>query len=291
MSDTLKALSDALADTVEATSAGIVRVDGRRRFGATGIVWDNNGVVVTANHVVRRDEGITVNLPDGSTAAATIVGRAPNADVAVLKVDASLTALPKPKTDDVLRVGNLVLAVGRPGSSPHATLGVVSSIGSRRMEGVIQTDVVMYPGFSGGPLVDASGQVRGMNTSGFNRGASVAIANSHLQTIVENLLEHGKMRQGYLGVGAQPVRLPEALAKEFDQETGLMLASVESNSPAEAGGLLLGDIIVSLDGEPTPTLDALLSLLGGTQVGKEVPVRVVRGGQTSEINVTIGERE
>lgn len=291
MSDTLKALSDALADTVEATSAGIVRVDGRRRFGATGIVWDNNGVVVTANHVVRRDEGITVNLPDGSTASATIVGRAPNADVAVLKVDASLTALPKPKTDDVLRVGNLVLAVGRPGSSPHATLGVVSSIGSRRMEGVIQTDVVMYPGFSGGPLVDASGQVRGMNTSGFNRGASVAIANSHLQTIVENLLEHGKMRQGYLGVGAQPVRLPEALAKEFDQETGLMLASVESNSPAEAGGLLLGDIIVSLDGEPTPTLDALLSLLGGTQVGKEVPVRVVRGGQTSEINVTIGERE
>ncbi|MEQ8676446.1 MAG: trypsin-like peptidase domain-containing protein [Aggregatilineales bacterium] len=291
MSETLKALSNALADTVEATSAGIVRVDGRKRFGATGIVWNDSGIIVTANHVVRRDEGITVNLPDGNSTTATLVGRAPNADVAVLKVDATLTALPKPKTDDVLRVGNLVLAVGRPRNSTHTTLGVVSSIGSRRMEGLIQTDVVMYPGFSGGPLMDASGQVRGMNTSGFNRGASVAIANSHLQSIVDNLLEHGKMRQGYLGVGAQPVRLPEALAKEFDQETGLMLASVESNSPAEAGGLLLGDIIISLDGEPTPTLDALLSLLGGTQVGKEVPVRVVRGGQTSEINVTIGERE
>jgi len=289
MSETLKALSNGLADVVETVSNSLVRVNGRRRLSATGFAWNDDGVIITAHHVVRRDEGITVGLPNGDTVPATMIGRAQNADVAVLKVDGDLHASTHPKSDDPLRVGNLVLALGRPRNTPQATLGVVSAIGSRRMEGTIQTDVVMYPGFSGGPLVDASGQVRGMNTSGFSRGASIAIANSYLTNIVDTLLEHGKMRQGYLGVGAQPVRLPEALAEEIGQETGLMLASVESDSPAD-GALLLGDIVISLDDDPTPTLDALLSLLGGNRVGTEVAVKVVRGGQIETVAVTIGEK-
>lgn len=288
MTENLQALSNALADVVDTAGASIVRVQGRKRLGATGIVWRNDGVIVTADHVVRRDEGIHVNLPDGKTVDATLVGRARNSDIAVLKVDAELTALAQ--ADDDLRVGHLVLAVGRPGEQPQATLGVVSAIGTRRMDNVIRTDVVMYPGFSGGPLMDAAGQVRGMNTSGFRGGASIAIPNAQIDHIVATLMEHGKMKQGYLGVGAQPVRLPEALAEELGQETGLMLASVESGSPAETGGLLLGDVIVKLDDDPTPTLDDLLALLGGTRIGESVTVKIVRGGQVQDVSVTIGEK-
>ncbi len=288
MADVMQNLSNDLANVVEAAAAGIVRVEGRKRLGASGIVW-RQGVVVTAHHVIRRDEGVKVGLPSGDVVPATVAGRDPHSDIAVLKVDSDLAPLVTVGTDG-LRVGNLVLAIGRPTTNPQATLGIISAIGSRRMEGMIQTDVIMYPGFSGGPLVDASGNVRGMNTSGFRHGASLAIGTATIDKVVDTLLEHGKMKQGYLGVGAQPVRLPAATAEELEQETGLLIASIEEGSPAEDGGLLLGDIIVKLDGHPTPALDTLLGLLGGSLVNATVPVTVVRGGQMAEISVTIGER-
>jgi S1-C subfamily serine protease len=277
-----------MADTVEAASAGVVRVEGRRRFGATGIIW-REGIVVTANHVVRRDDGIKVGLPGGDTVEATVAGRDPSTDIAVLRVSGA--ANPASLADNgALRVGHLVLALGRPFNQVQATHGVVSAIGIRRDSGIIQTDVVMYPGFSGGPLVDASGNVQGMNTSGLNRGASLAIGTERINRIVSTLLEHGRMQQGFLGVGAQPARLPEAVASEVGQETGLLLVAVEPNSPAEAAGLLLGDVIISLDGEPTPHLDALLGLLSAERIGQGVPVKVLRGGALQEIDVTIGEK-
>jgi S1-C subfamily serine protease len=158
------------------------------------------------------------------------------------------------------------------------------------MSGAIKTDVVMYPGFSGGPLVDASGKVQGMNTSGFMRGASITVSTETINGLIDALLEHGHVRQGYLGVGAQPVRLPSELAEKLGQETGLLLAMVESNSPAEKAGLFMGDTIVSLDGEPTPHLDALLSLLTGDRVGKNVMLKIVRGGQIQDVDVAIGEK-
>lgn len=288
MSEFMQNLSDNMADLVAQTAAGVVRVEGRKRLAATGMMW-REGVVVTAHHVLRRDEGVRVGLPNGDVVGATVAGRDPHSDVAVLRVEADLAPLSQ-ATADGLRVGNLVLALGRPHHNPQATLGIVSAIGSGRMDGLIQTDVIMYPGFSGGPLVDASGSVRGMNTSGFRHGASLAVATATIDAIVNTLLEHGKMKQGYLGVGAQPVRLPAATAEELDQETGLLIASIEDGSPAAHGGLLLGDIIVALDGHPTPDLDTLLSLLGGNRIGQAVPVGIVRGGQMAEVSVTIGER-
>jgi S1-C subfamily serine protease len=289
MSDVLKSLSDAMADTVEAAGAGTVRIEGRRRLAATGIVWSDNGLIVTAHHVLRRDEGITIGLPDGSTAPATVVGRDPHTDLAVLRVETAVTPL-KRADGDPLRVGHLALALGRPGNNLQTTLGVISAIGTGRRDGIIQTDVVMYPGFSGGPLIDAAGNVRGMNTSGFMRGASITIAVSAIERIVAALVEHGHVQQGYLGVGAQPVRLAQELAESLGQETGLMLASVEADSPAAEAGLYQGDIIVKLDGEPTPGLDDLLSLLTANRVGQSVPVTVIRGGQTQELTVTIKEK-
>ena len=149
----------------------------------------------------------------------------------------------------------------------------------------------MSPGFSGGPLVDASGAVLGMNTSGLLRGAAATIPVETLDRVVSAILEHGKVRKAYLGVGTQPVRLQAAASANADQETGLLIVSVEESGPAESGGLLQGDTIVSLDGEPVRQVDDLLSLLSSDRVGKAVEVAVVRGGALAKISVSLGERE
>jgi S1-C subfamily serine protease len=288
MADVLKSLSDDLANVVEAASAGIVRVEGRKRLAATGFVWSADGLIITADHVLR-SEGLRVGLPNGDVVEATVVGRDPSTDLAVVRTSASVQAIPRAATNP--RVGHLVLAIGRPGDQVQATLGVVSAIGSGRMDGAIQTDVVMYPGFSGGPLINAAGEALGMNTSGFMRGASAAISNAMIAQVAESLVRHGRVRQGYLGVGAQPVRLPQAIAEQVGQETGLMLASIESGSPAEAAALYQGDIIISLDGHATPSLDDLIGLLTGDRVGSQVTLRIVRGGQVQDVGVTVGEKQ
>jgi S1-C subfamily serine protease len=323
MSEVLKSLSDGLASVVETASPGIVRVEARRRLPGSGIVWSSDGVIVTAHHIVERTENINIGLHDGTVVPAAFVGRDPNTDLAVLHVDASLTPPAWSDADD-LKVGHLVLALGRPGENVQATLGVVSAIEEEQIEerrrqrhgghgerggrggrgrwgefrpgpGVggiaIQTDVVMYPGFSGGPLVDAAGFVRGMNTSAMSRGTSLTIATPAVRRVIEALLSHGKVKRGYLGIGAQPVRLPAALSQQLEQEIGLMLVSVEAGSPAEKGGLLLGDILVGLDDYPVQVVDELLMLLNSDRVGQEVTARIIRGGQLQDVNLTVGERE
>lgn len=287
MSEFFKQLSDSMADVTQSVSDGIVMVAGRKRMGATGIVWRDN-VVVTASHVITKDDSIKIATPDGAHHEATLIGRDNNSDVAVLRVAGGLTPV---KFSESPRVGSLVLAIGRPSSSIQATLGVISAVGTGDMEGFIQTDVLMYPGFSGGALVGGDGGVLGMNTSGFNRGESIAIGAGRIHTIVDTLLTHGKMKRGYLGVGLQAVRLPQPISAVLNQETGLMLVSVEADSPAEKSGLFMGDVVVALDGHPTPHLDALYMVLNsGNRIGKSVMAKVVRGGQVQEVTVSIGEK-
>lgn len=290
-------LSHALAETVQVSSAGVVQVAARRRLPATGIIWSQDGVIVTAHHVVQRDDNITVGLPDGKTVSATLVGRDPSTDLAVLKVSAGgLTPLTLANPAEV-HVGHLGLALGRPGASVQTTLGVVSAIGEgwrRRGGGLIdhyiQTDVVMYPGFSGGPLVGAAGTVMGLNTSGLTRGISLTIPVPTLSRVVESLMAHGKVQRGYLGVSTQAVRLPDDLHQQLQQETGLLLTNVEKDSPADNAGLLLGDTIVTFDNTAVRQHDDLLALLSGDRVGKDCVVKVVRGGQLQDATVTVGER-
>jgi S1-C subfamily serine protease len=149
----------------------------------------------------------------------------------------------------------------------------------------------MYPGFSGGPLVDSSGKFLGINSSALLRGGTtITIPTATVKRVVATLLAHGQVRRGYLGVGAQPTRLPGAIASQLGQETGLLLVSVEPNSPAEQGKLFMGDTIVSLAGKPVRHLDDLFATLSGDRVGTAVPVKFLRGGQTQELLVTIGER-
>lgn len=297
MTELLSSFSEALAGIAEAAGQAVVQVDARRRLPASGIVWSPDGIVITAHHVVRRDEGINVRLPGDGVAAATLVGRDPTTDLAVLRLEAKGLVAATVADPDALRVGHLVLALGRPGQTVQATLGIVSALGREwrtpaggLVDRYLQTDVVMYPGFSGGPLVDAGGQVLGLNTSALLRGVSLAVPSPTLGRVVEALLAHGRMRRGYLGVGIQPVRLPAELAEQAGQETGLLLVQVMSGSPAEQGGLLLGDTIIALDDQPVPHHDALTALLGGDRVGQTVTVRVVRAGQLQELQVVVGEK-
>ena len=297
MVNVLSSLSDALAETVAVASAAVVQVDARDRLPASGIVWSADGVIVTTHHVVERDDNIKVGLPDGQTVPATLVGRDPTTDLAVLRAQATGLTPPAYAGADGMRVGHLVLALGRPGEVIRATLGIISVLGEGwrtptggRLDRYLQTDVAMYPGFSGGPLVDVAGQVLGLNTSALLRGISLAVPVPTMRRVVETLLTQGRIRRGYLGVGAQPVRLPAALAERLGQETGLLLVSVDAGSPAEESDLLLGDTLVALDGEPLRHLDDLLGLLSSDRVGATAPVRLVRGGQVQDATVTIGER-
>ncbi len=296
MPGVLQELSDAMANAAETVGQSIVRVEGRKRLAGTGVVWSADGVIVTAHHVVHKENGIEIGLPDGSTASATLVGRDPSTDLAVLRAETHDLAAPAWGEIDGVKVGQLVLALGRPGQFVQATLGVVSALGQGwrtppggQIDRYLQTDVLMYPGFSGGSLVSAGGEVIGLNSSALLRGVSVAVPVPTVRRVVESLLQHGHVRRGYLGVAAQVVRLPEALQEQLGQETGVLLVSVETGGAADQGGLALGDTIVALDGQPVRHMDDLLGLLTSERIGVSVPVQIVRGGQVQEMQVTVGE--
>lgn len=298
MAGTLEQLSNDLAAVVQNASASVVRVSARRRQPASGIVWSADGLIITANHVVERDENIRIGLPDGSKTTASLVGRDPGTDIAMLRVEAAGLAPANWADESALKVGHLVVAVGRPEETPQATLGIISALdgewrtmGGGAVTSFVQTDVVMYPGFSGGPLVSAEGPFAGMNSSALVRGMSVALPPATLRRVAEALATHGRVRRGFLGISAQPVRLPAGIAGQLDQETALLLISVEPNSPADAAGMTLGDVLVSLDGNRIRHMDDLMGALAGDRAGKSVPASVVRGGQVQELTVTIGERE
>jgi S1-C subfamily serine protease len=294
----LQRLSDEMAGAVATAGRSIVRINARRRLPATGIVWASDGggtTIVSANHVIERDEEITVVAPDGQELPAKLVGRDPGSDLAVLKVEGtSLTPALRAAAGDV-KVGALVLALGRAGELA-ATLGIISAIGGpweggrgRRFAQLISSDAPMFPGFSGGPLVDASGRVVGLLSSHLGRGMTLAIPNDEVERIAGVLGTHGRVARGYLGVGAQPVALPAALKASVGQDQGLLLVTVEDGGPAANAGLTVGDIIVQLAGQPVQSLDDLRGGLAPEHVGKPVAVRVLRGGQPTDLSVTPGE--
>lgn len=294
MSTSLKELSDTLAGLVEAAGPHIVRVEARRRLPASGVIYSADGQIVTSNHGVERDEDIQIGLADGSTQAATLVGRDPHSDVALLRVQASSLSAATWQAPDQLRVGHLVVALGRPGQTVQATLGIISALGSAwrtpsggQVERYVQTDVAMYPGFSGGPLLTASGGFAGINSSALLRGISLTIPSPTLTRVVETLLAHGQMPRGYLGIGIQPVRLADGIKEQVSQETGLMVMSVESDSPAAQGGLLQGDILVSMEDHPIRQVDDLQAQLGADRVGRQTGMRVIRSGELHNLTVTI----
>jgi S1-C subfamily serine protease len=296
----LSTLSNQLADAVQAAGAWTVRVQARRGPPASGIVLAAD-LVLTADHVVdpSREDAIRIGLPDGSEVGASVIGRDAATDVAILRI-ASGSLTPAKAAQGDPRTGALALVVGRPGSEPSASLGLITGLAgparTRRgglLERFIQVDAVMYPGFSGGPLVDADGAVLGMITSGLGFGGpAVAIPWALASQLAETIGKHGKVPRGYLGVGSQPVSLsPQAKELTGGQERGLLVVQVAEGGPAAAAGFLQGDILVRLDGSAVANADDLQSLLGPNRVGTGVTAAVIRGGELRDIAVTVGTRE
>lgn len=298
MANPLTDFSNGLTAAVEKAGASTILVDARKRYPASGIAYTED-LILTADHVVTREDDIKVLLPDGKSLAATIAGRDPGSDLAVLRLaEKALTAA---RTSDDVKVGQLVLALGRPNSEGmQASWGIVTSIhGPTRtfrggmLDEFMRTETTPYPGFSGGPLINTEGEVLGLNTSGLTRGSSLTIPVKVAWRVADALAKHGSVKRGYLGVRTQPVEIPEAArqALKREQEHGLLVLWLEEDGPAGKGGLFVGDILVAVSGQPVGDPDDLFAALTGDTVGKSVALEVLRGGRPETVHVTVGERK
>jgi S1-C subfamily serine protease len=298
MTALLESLSHELANAVETGGRAVVAIHARRRIPASGVHW-RAGVIVATNHTLQRDDNITVTLPDGTTAAVTLAGRDASTDLAVLRLAGQSLATAQLRPDPSPSVGEFVIALGRPGPRLTASWGVVSSVAGAwrtwhgaEIDSLLRLDVSIYDGFSGGPLIDAAGRVLGINTSGLARGTPVTIPVATVERTVGELLERGAIRRAYLGIGTQPVRVPQSLARRLELENtiGLLIASVEPGGPADRDGVLLGDVLLALDGAAVSDPTDVLARLGGDRVGRPIAVQVIRGGEVKTLQVTPGER-
>lgn len=278
---------DDFVKVIESVSESIVQVHGRRGYPLSGVVWAKD-IVVTTNRAVERDEDIQIKLADGSLHNATLVGRDPRTDLAVLRVDGNLKAATW-KTTESLKVGQWLLRVARP-NGIRATHGILGYLGGAwhtamggRVEEAIYTDANTFTGFSGGAVVTTNAEVIGINSAALNQSGNAVISTSTIKRVVEAILEHGYVKRGYLGIGTQTVRLPEGM----EQRRGLMIIAVEPNSPAHQAGLAFGDTLVHFNGQAVAHPNDLVANLN---VGQTVPIKVLRGGELKEMTITVGEK-
>jgi S1-C subfamily serine protease len=298
-SSSLANFSDQLADAADAAARSVVSVHARPRFPSTGIHW-RDGLVVTTEATVKRDQDITVTLPDGRRVAATLVGRDPGTDVAALRIDAGQLPVATPGDAAKLRPGHLVLALARVGDQGiRAAFGAVSAVGGRwrswkggEIDHWIQSDLTLYPGMGGGPLVDVGGVILGVNSGGLSRPFATTIPAMTIDRVVNHLAARGFVPRGWLGAAMQPVKLNESLQRKLGltHSGGLVLLSVEADGPAGVAGLMVGDVLLAIDGHPVDRPEAVLERLAGDVVGKTLALDLVRGGARTRADVLIGER-
>ena len=292
-------LSDQLADAVAQAGAAIVAVHARGRLPSTGVHW-RDGIVMTTEGTVRREEGITVTLPDGATGPAKLAGRDRGTDLAVLRIEKGRLPVAQLGDPAALRPGHLVLALARLDElGARAAFGAVSAVGGAwrcwkggEIDRLIQSDLVIYPGFGGGPLVDASGRVNGLNSGGLSRSLATTIPAGTVNRVLDQLVERGYVSRGWLGAAMQPVRFNPAARKRIGlvAEGGLVIVAVEPEGPGAAAGLLVGDVIVSVNGRPVDDPSQVVEALAGDVVGKSLRLDLVRGGQKASADVLVGER-
>jgi S1-C subfamily serine protease len=283
----LLAFSNSLADLVATTAARILVLRGGRRFPASGLHW-RPGLIVTADEALERDEDIAVLRPDGKTASATLIGRDPTTDIALLRFEPD--GLPIVESGDAasLRAGNLVLAVGRNETGPLASLGVAALAGgqwhSRRggtIDRLIRLDLRLSPSAEGGAMIDAAGKVIGMIVRGPRR-LVLGIPAATIDRVADQLLAKGRIARGYLGAGLRPA--------QQGGESGLLIVGIDPEGPAAKAGLIVGDLITGWNGKPLARMREAMLLLGPDSVGSSVTLAIRRGGTPSEASVTIGER-
>jgi serine protease DegQ len=296
----IASFSQELAAAAEQAGSSVVTVHARHRVPSSGIHW-RKGVVVTANHTVRREDDITVLAHGGKRVVAKLAGRDPGTDLAVLTFDqATELAIPQFADAADLKLASLVLALGRTrAGSLVACAGIIGGLGGEwrtwrggRIDQSIRLDLALYPGFSGGPLVNVDGKVLGLNTNGFGRGRAVSIPVSTINRTIDELLEKGHIARPYLGIAMQPVAVPEALRGKLKSATagGLMVLHVEPGGPADRAGIVLGDVIVELQGKPALDTEHIQDLLASAKVNDKIAMMVIRGGAPLELSITLGER-
>jgi S1-C subfamily serine protease len=289
MANELATFSQELAILVGRAGEAVVAVHARPRIPSSGVFW-RPGIIVTAEHTVRDEHEISVSLPDGSKVPATLAGRDAGTDIAVLRVEANSIA-PLPTAPAPPQAGNVVLTIGRsPDSGPNATMGIVSAVSGPwrswrggRLDHYIRLDLTIYPGSSGGVVVNADGQAVGIATSALSRIAGLAIPPVTVDRVVDELLARGRVSRGYLGLGLQPVELP-------DHRRGLIVVSLEPAGPAGAAGVMIGDVLLSFGGEPLHDTDDVQGALESHAVGRSVEADVLRGGVSQKLPIVIGER-
>jgi S1-C subfamily serine protease len=291
--------SDELAMAAALAGPSVVTVYARRRIPSSGIVW-RPGVVVTADHTVQREDEISVALHQNKRVDAKLAGRDPGTDLAILKLDS--TDSPVPQFDDPaqLKLANLVLALARTrAGNLVASSGIIGGIGGQwrswrggLIDQSIRLDLELYPGFSGGPLVSVDGKVLGVNTSGLGRGRPITIPVATVNRTVDELLEKGYVARPYLGIAMQPVRVPESLRSKLKSASagGLMVLHVEAGGPADKAGIVLGDVIVELEGKAALDIENIRALLASSKIGGSVGAIVLRAGAPVELAVKLAGR-
>jgi len=295
----LAEISDQLAEAVSSAAASIVAVHARPRLASTGVHW-RDGVIVTTDATVKRTDDIAVTLPSGERVSATLAGRDPGTDLAALRIPVGRLPIAARSAAADLRPGHLVLALARTGNDgPQATFGVVSSVGEAwrtwrggTLDRRVQSDVELYPGFGGGPLVTAHGTIAGINSGGMSKPLCVTIPDTTIDRILDSILNRGYVARGWLGASMQTVRFSESATAKlgFDGQGGLVVLDVEHDSPAAHGGVMIGDVLVRIDETRITRHDDVMAFLGSDRVNTTVQLQVVRGGAVVMVPVVIGER-
>ncbi|HXJ91552.1 MAG TPA: S1C family serine protease [Terriglobia bacterium] len=301
---TWAALSSESASVIERVSRAVVAVHGRRRIPSSGVHW-RPGIVVTSSEALQRDEEITVTLPEGRSLAATLAGRDPSTDLAILKLEGSqpetaILGLPELADLSSLKVGHWVLVAGRTSEGgARAGLALVGVVGPAwrtwrggTLDATVRLDRNLHPNFSGGPVIDHEGRVIGISTPALSRYGAVVIPAATVERVTSELEKKGHVGRGYLGIGMVPVRVPRKLREsaKLTHEVGLMVVGVESDSPADQAGVTLGDVLLALDASPLRDTDDLQAHLTAERVGKAAKASIIRGGMLVEVNITVGER-
>jgi len=299
MSAELIDLSNALAQATERAAASAVAVHTEARGSWSGIIW-RSGIIVTAEHALRRDEEIHATLPDGRVVPATLAGRDPSTDVAVLNCAEAATTTSEFGDVTSLKPGSLALVVGRTrASGPVAGLAVVSLVAAERhtwagasLAPYVRLDIGLQPTAVGGAVIDAHDRTVGIATPRFARFGAIAIPAPTVNRVVDILLKKGRIPHGYLGVGLQPIRLPDALRQSLqrNEKSAAIVLEVESNGPASKAGILIGDILISLAGRPVTRLEDVQLQLQGEVIAKPLALKFVRGGAIQETSILVGER-
>ena len=294
----LTRFSEQISAAATQAGASVVTVHARRRIPSSGIYW-RDGVVVTVDHAIQYEQGITFLSSGGKPIEAKLAGRDPATDLAILKTEGSDGSLPQFGDPTQVKLGHLVLALGRTRQGNLvASSGIIGGVAGEsrtwrggRLDQSIRLDLELYPGFSGGPLVNVEGKILGVNTSGLGGGRPMAIPSATVNRTVDQLLAKGYVPRPYLGAALQPVQIPESARSSLKPNAGgLIVLHVETGGPAEVAGIVLGDVIVELEGKPVPHTYEIRSALASSKVGDILKLKLLRAGTPVEVSVNLAER-